>query len=149
MTLGRAGQRRTLPPEPDIRALSAEIRSAVGHPRHRVVVLDDDPTGVQTVHDIDVVTTWDVGDLAAALNRPEPFFYVLTNSRALTRTDAVALAAQLAERLATAQARTGVTCDVISRSDSTLRGHYPWELDPLAPFCGPTGPQGHLIVPAL
>jgi hypothetical protein len=57
MTLGRAGQRRTLPPKPDIRALTAEIRGAVGHPRHRVVVLDDDPTGVQTVHDIDVLTT--------------------------------------------------------------------------------------------
>jgi uncharacterized protein YgbK (DUF1537 family) len=148
VTLGCAGQRRTLPPEPDVRALSAEIRGAVGHPRHRVVVFDDDPTGVQTVHDIDVLTTCDVGDLAAALNRPEPLFYVLTNSRALTRPDAVALAAQLAERLATAQARAGVTCDVISRSDSTLRGHYPWELDPLAPLCGPTGPHGHLIVPA-
>jgi len=41
-----------------------------------------------------------------------------------------------------------VSIDVISRSDSTLRGHYPWELDPLVSLAKPRGIHGHLIVPA-
>ena len=137
-----------LPPLPDTRALREEIGRAVADRSRRVVVLDDDPTGVQTVHDIDVLTTWEVEDLAAALRRPEPLFYVLTNSRALPRAGAVALATELAANLAAAATGTGIRPDMISRGDSTLRGHYPWELDPLAEWVGPGGPDGHLIVPA-
>jgi uncharacterized protein YgbK (DUF1537 family) len=146
--LDQAALFRSLPSEPDVSALWAEIRAAVVDPRRRVVVLDDDPTGAQTMHAIDVLTTWEVEALAAALASPDPLFYVLTNSRSLPRQEAVDLAAGIAANLAQAMDQTGVQAAVISRSDSTLRGHYPWELEPLARLFGADGPDGVLIVPA-
>ncbi len=140
--LGRVGQ------ELDVRGLRAEIRAATLSSGRKVVVLDDDPTGVQTVHDVDVLTTWDIPALSNALQRPEPLFYVLTNSRALDRAAAVRLAQEAAANLEAASHCTGVPVDVISRGDSTLRGHYPWEIEPLYHLVGGDGPHGVLIVPA-
>ena len=138
----------SIPPEPDVQSLGDEIRSSVAASERKVVVLDDDPTGVQTVHDVDVLTTWDAAALAAALRRPEPLFYVLTNSRALDRSAAVRLAGEVAANLKTAAEETGIAVDVISRGDSTLRGHYPWEVEPLFPLLGDSGPHSVLLVPA-
>ena len=47
-----------------------------------LAVLDDDPTGTQTVHDIVVLTTFDVDVFEAQLRTGERGFYVLTNTRA-------------------------------------------------------------------
>lgn len=141
--LTRAALMARLPPEPDVTGLAAELRHAAS--RRKLVVLDDDPTGTQTVHGVDVLTTWTEADLTAAVLGSEPLFYVLTNSRALRETEAVDLAGTLSERLARVQEVTGRRLDILSRSDSTLRGHYPAELSPLADF---VKPDGHLIVPA-
>ncbi|MCW5848945.1 MAG: hypothetical protein KIT87_02590, partial [Anaerolineae bacterium] len=96
-----------------------------------VVALDDDPTGTQTVYGIDVLTEWSVPSLAAVLRSQAPAFYILTNSRALPTADAVALAQDIGTNLAQASRQTGRDVCVISRSDSTLRGHYPAEVDAL------------------
>lgn len=98
----------------------------------KLVVLDDDPTGTQTVYDVPVLTTWDVDALVAALEEPEPVFYILTNSRSLPEGEAVTLAAEIGEALTAAVAQTGRRINVVSRSDSTLRGHFPAEVDALA-----------------
>ncbi|CAN5848837.1 four-carbon acid sugar kinase family protein [soil metagenome] len=141
--LTRADLLARLPPEPDVTGLTAELRDAAS--RRKLVVLDDDPTGTQTVHGVDVLTTWTEADLTAAVLGSEPLFYVLTNSRALTETAAADLAKTLSETLARVQEVTGRPLDILSRSDSTLRGHYPAELSPLTDFARP---NGHLIVPA-
>lgn len=146
--IDRAALLSALPPEPATEALAAQIRAAAHESGRRVVVLDDDPTGVQTMHGIDVLTRWDVAALLAALRSPDPLFYVLTNSRALTREAAVRRAGEIGTHLAEAAARVGVSVALISRSDSTLRGHYPWELDPLRAVAQPEGFDGVLIVPA-
>ncbi|MBM4092476.1 MAG: hypothetical protein FJ276_24095, partial [Planctomycetes bacterium] len=52
------------------------------HPT-KVVVLDDDPTGTQTVHDIPVLTEWSEAALRAELQQTGPGVYLLTNSRAV------------------------------------------------------------------
>lgn len=98
----------------------------------KLVVLDDDPTGTQTVYDVPVLTTWEVEALAAALEEPGPVFYILTNSRSMPEGEAVTLAAQIGEALTAAVAQTGRAITVVSRSDSTLRGHFPAEVDALA-----------------
>ena len=139
----RADLLARLPPEPDVTGLLPELRAAAS--RRKLVVLDDDPTGTQTVHGVDVLTTWSEADLTATVLEPEPLFYVLTNSRALPETEAADLATTLGERLARVQAATSCPLNVLSRSDSTLRGHYPAELSPLADL---VRPDGHLIVPA-
>jgi uncharacterized protein YgbK (DUF1537 family) len=96
-----------------------------------VVVLDDDPTGTQTVHDLWVLTNWSPQMLRAALGEQRRIFYVLTNSRSLSETAARQLNQQLAANLAAAASDLECELDVISRSDSTLRGHFPAEVDAL------------------
>jgi uncharacterized protein YgbK (DUF1537 family) len=100
-----------------------------------LVVIDDDPTGTQTVHNIPVLTTWAAEELRKEFSRPEPCFYVLTNSRSLSSADADDLALEVARNLKTAAGDRPFF--VVSRSDSTLRGHFPVETDALAEVLGP------------
>ena len=55
----------SFPPEPNEASLFAEIQQEVARSRRKLVVIDDDPTGTQTVHDIEVFTTWDRQTLAS------------------------------------------------------------------------------------
>ena len=54
----------------------------------RLVILDDDPTGIQTVHGCLLITQWDEATVRMALQHEQPFFYMLTNTRAMTRDEA-------------------------------------------------------------
>ena len=112
------------------------IRKQVARRNESVVVLDDDPTGTQTVHDVPILTGWDADVLSAEFERATPLFYVLTNSRSLPRTQAKKLAEEIGRNLQQASQQTGRRFVVISRSDSTLRGHYPAEVDALAQALG-------------
>jgi uncharacterized protein YgbK (DUF1537 family) len=137
------------PPELRIEGALDEIRRRVVESGRRVVVLDDDPTGVQSVHGVPVLTTWAVEDLRWALEQTIPTFYILTNSRSLAEEEAVALNREIARNLSEAAA-PGTDFDVVSRSDSTLRGHYPAETDALAEALGEggRGPDGLVVCPA-
>lgn len=97
----------------------------------KVVVLDDDPTGTQTVADIRVLTSWTYEVICHSLLSDAPGFYLLTNSRSLTPEAAEAMALDIGEMLARASIETGVHVTVVSRSDSTLRGHFPGEVSAL------------------
>lgn len=121
----------SLPPERGENLLP-KIRKLIESSGRCVVVLDDDPTGTQTVYDTPVLTTWSVDALSDQLRRPDPMFYVLTNSRALVESDAVSLADEIGRNLVVASENVGRRVSVISRSDSTLRGHYPAEVDAIA-----------------
>jgi uncharacterized protein YgbK (DUF1537 family) len=120
-----------LPPPPDEAPLLAAIRAQLATDPRAVVVLDDDPTGTQTVYDLSVYTRWNAETLAGALRSDGAGFYLLTNSRSLTERDAVALNRDIAAHLRAASAHTGRPFTIISRSDSTLRGHFPAETDAL------------------
>jgi uncharacterized protein YgbK (DUF1537 family) len=115
-----------LPPEwPD--DLLPAIRTALAESGQTLGVLDDDPTGTQTVHDVEVVTAWSEADLADAMADRRPCLYVLTNTRALPEREAALRAAEAARNLARAGRRLGREVVVDIRSDSTLRGHHPAE----------------------
>ena len=103
------------------------IREEIARSGRRVVVLDDDPTGTQTSHGVLVVTEWSEEELAGALQGSHPAIFVLTNSRSLPESEAVALAAEAGRNLARAAKRVGVEVVIGYRGDSTLRGHYPAE----------------------
>jgi uncharacterized protein YgbK (DUF1537 family) len=120
------------PPERPVPGALEEIRRRVETSGRKVAVLDDDPTGTQTVHDVPVLTTWSVEDLRWALEQPSPTFYVLTNSRSLPEDEAAAMNLEVAFNLAAAAEITGTEFVVTSRGDSTLRGHFPAETDALA-----------------
>ena len=93
------------------------------------VVLDDDPTGTQTVHDINVLTVWDYRSLVNQFESGEVAFYILTNSRALPTDAAYDLITTICQNLKSAAATTKRSFNLILRSDSTLRGHFPTEAD--------------------
>ncbi|MGQ9687093.1 MAG: four-carbon acid sugar kinase family protein [Thiobacillaceae bacterium] len=114
--------------------------------RDKVVVLDDDPTGTQTVHGVPVLTEWPVQALQAELANELPAFYILTNSRALPPHEAEALNADIGRNLLQAAQRAGRSFAVISRSDSTLRGHFPGEVEALAASLG-GGFHAWLLIP--
>jgi uncharacterized protein YgbK (DUF1537 family) len=112
--------------------LLPEIQSQVRASERKVVVLDDDPTGTQTVHGIPVLTEWSVASLRAELANDLPCFYILTNSRSLPLPGAQAMNAEIARNLREASQQAQRDFVVVSRSDSTLRGHFPGEVDALA-----------------
>lgn len=95
----------------------------------KIVVFDDDPTGTQTVHHVSVLTAWDVSLLEEQLLREDNLFFILTNSRSLSAQASEALHREMMNNLLNAALNTKVDIEVISRSDSTLRGHYPLEVD--------------------
>ncbi|MFG0265596.1 MAG: four-carbon acid sugar kinase family protein, partial [Rhodopirellula sp. JB055] len=117
-------------------SLLSTIRENNERSNRKIVVLDDDPTGTQTVYDTPVLTTWGVEELEAALDSPSNLFYVLTNSRALSEPEAIDLAKEIGKNLTEAARRVQKHFVVVSRSDSTLRGHYPAEVDALAEAVG-------------
>lgn len=119
-----------LHPEWDEDLLPA-IQIAVGESGRTVVVLDDDPTGTQTVHGIPVLTEWSVEALRAELEGNLPAIYILTNSRSLPLPDAQRLNETIGRNLVEASHLSGRAFAVVSRSDSTLRGHFPGEVHAL------------------
>jgi uncharacterized protein YgbK (DUF1537 family) len=105
------------------------------------VVVDDDATGSQAVRDVEVVTLAGAGDLVAPLQDAEAGFFLLTNSRALPAGAAARLAFDLGRRLRDAVQSSDRAISLISRSDSTLRGHFPIEVDQLTEGFGMEAPR--------
>jgi len=134
-----------LPPEYPDDSLEQQVRDAVAASGRKLVVLDDDPTGVQTVHDTAVLSRWQPYQLATELKNHAPAFFLLTNSRSLSETDAATLNREIVRNLKSASDQTGVGIAVASRSDSTLRGHFPAETDAISAELG--GVDGVLICP--
>ncbi|KAK9664682.1 hypothetical protein RND81_14G060900 [Saponaria officinalis] len=102
-----------------------------------LVVLDDDPTGTQTVHDIDVLTEWNIDSLSEQFRKKHKCFFILTNSRALSPDKASALMVDICTNLKAAAGNTDNTeFTVVLRGDSTLRGHFPEEADAVVSVLG-------------
>jgi uncharacterized protein YgbK (DUF1537 family) len=112
----------------------------------KIIVLDDDPTGSQTVHSCLLLTRWDVATLQAALDDAAPLFFILTNTRGMDAARAAAITREVCVNLKTALADTAGPVLFVSRSDSTLRGHYPVETDVMNAVLGPF--DATLLTPA-
>ncbi|MFQ3621562.1 MAG: four-carbon acid sugar kinase family protein [Spirochaetales bacterium] len=131
-----------------------EIRTILASQNKKLVVVDDDPTGTQTVHGIRVYMDWSIETLVKALNRPDEVFYISTNSRALGTEEMTCLCIELGNNLRKATQivaeKTGksITPLLASRSDSTLRGHFPEEIDALLQGYGEKV-DGIILAPAL
>ncbi len=113
----------------------------------KIIVLDDDPTGSQTVHGCLLLMVWDVETLRVGLTDDSPIVFILTNTRALTPEKAETTTREVCRNLKQAIAETGIEDFlVVSRSDSTLRGHYPIETDAIAAELGHF--DAHFLAPA-
>ena len=141
-----------LPPaRPDDEGLRESIRDLRSASDLLLGVLDDDPTGSQAVHDVQVVTVLEEDAYAAALAGPAATCFVLTNSRSLEAPAAADITTRAARGLITVAGRRGTRIQLISRSDSTLRGHVMVEVAALQgvrrDLVG-RGYDGVLLVPA-
>lgn len=115
--------------------------------RSKIIVLDDDPTGSQTVHSCLLLMQWDVETLRLGLQDEVSIFFILTNTRALSPEAASQRTREVCQNLKSAIAAENITDFlVVSRSDSTLRGHYPIETDVIAEELGPF--DAHFLTPA-
>ena len=93
----------------------------------KIIVLDDDPTGVQTVHGVPVFTDWDMETIEEVFKEERQLVFLLTNSRAFSVIETTKVHKDIAQRIAEVSERLGQPFLLVSRGDSTLRGHYPLE----------------------
>ncbi len=112
--------------------LLISIRNHFIESKKTIIVLDDDPTGTQTCYDVTVLTSWNKELIAEELNKKPSILFILTNSRSLPEKEAVDLTMEIGRNLKQASLETGREIIVISRSDSTLRGHFPAEVNAIA-----------------
>ncbi|PFG27867.1 Uncharacterized protein conserved in bacteria [Corynebacterium renale] len=137
-------------PDP-VDVAAADVRAAAGRDAEPIfIVLDDDPTGTQSVADLPVLTRWQPEDLAWAFEQGKPAIYVMTNSRSLAPEDAEQINKDVAAAAYAAAEQRGIRVAFVSRSDSTLRGHFPLEPYTLADMAAQHGQDtdGIVIVPA-
>ncbi|MEX5237290.1 four-carbon acid sugar kinase family protein [Kocuria arenosa] len=117
-----------------------------------LLVLDDDPTGSQCVHDVDVVLELDPAPVLDVVRHPGRTCFVLTNSRARPEAEAVAVNTELVSAvLGSLVAEDLPLPHLVSRSDSTLRGHVIAEPTALADALERHGVavDGFLFAPAM
>jgi uncharacterized protein YgbK (DUF1537 family) len=134
-----------LPPEWPVDLLptiQAQVRAA----GTKIVILDDDPTGGQTIHDVTVLTEGSVDALETVFAESDAVVDVLTNTRSMPLTQAQVITRKVVGNCKIASAATGRDFVVINRSDSTLRGHYPGEVDALIEALA-TPVDGVLFIP--
>ncbi|EXJ15246.1 four-carbon acid sugar kinase family protein [Imhoffiella purpurea] len=120
-------------------------------PTTKIIAIDDDPTGSQTVHSCLLLTRWDPETLIEGLSDDSPILFVLSNTRGMGAEDAERVTREICVNLREALGRLAAAGRpiqplVVSRSDSTLRGHYPVETDVIAEELGPF--DAHFLVPA-
>lgn len=114
-------------------------------PQAPYVVLDDDPTGTQAVHDVPVLLAWDEARVARAAARSPKAIHVMTNVRALAPDEAYRVTRDAAERVR----RAVPGAQLVLRGDSTLRGHVWEEYRAVRETAFPNRPPVLLLVPAL
>ena len=127
-----------------------DVRSARARGARPLIVLDDDPTGTQSVADLPVLNAWAPDDLEWALGTGAAAVYVMTNSRSLDPEAAARCNVEVVSAALEAARRLGIEVDIVSRGDSTLRGHFPLEPDTIRATMAEHGIaiDGVVVVPA-
>lgn len=120
----------------DNRLFANQISNLFHSLNQTLVVVDDDPTGTQTVFDVPVLGDWTVETIENEFNLKTPIFFILSNTRSMPEKEAKLRANQIGKNLFLASQASGRKFFLISRSDSTLRGHFPSEVMTLAAASG-------------
>ena len=134
----------------DAAKVEAAYQEALQADGTKVIALDDDPTGVQTVHDVFVYTDWKPETMQAAFEDGNKISFILTNSRGMTAEESRRTHEDIATAVAQVAKSAGRPVAVLCRGDSTLRGHYPLETDVVRKTleaCGEPPVDGEIIMP--
>ncbi|MFV0504934.1 MAG: four-carbon acid sugar kinase family protein [Lachnospirales bacterium] len=103
------------------------LKEQLAKDNNKIIVLDDDPTGVQTVHNVSVYTDWTEESIRRGFLEESKVFYILTNSRGLIIQETTDVHKEIAKNINKVAKELSKDYFIISRGDSTLRGHYPLE----------------------
>ncbi|WP_160036146.1 four-carbon acid sugar kinase family protein [Paenibacillus sp. An7] len=114
-------------PSFDTTLVNETIKNELSNFNKKIIVLDDDPTGVQTVHGISVYTDWSLESIEKGFQEENSMFFILTNSRGFTAAETTKAHQEIAANIVEAAKKSNREFTIISRGDSTLRGHYPLE----------------------
>lgn len=90
---------------------------------YKVIVLDDDPTGTQTVKDLNVYTSWEEEYVRDGFESDNNMFYIMTNSRAFSEEETTRVHRKITAVIDKVSRELDRPYMIISRGDSTLRGH--------------------------
>lgn len=123
----KASERLDQIPSIDREVVQNLLSKELANSAYKIVVLDDDPTGIQTVHGVSVYTDWTKSSIQAGFREENRIFFLLTNSRGFTSAETTKAHTEIAERVQAVSEEENVPYVLISRGDSTLRGHYPLE----------------------
>jgi len=112
----------------------------------KLVVIDDDPTGSQTVHDCLLLLKWDCSTLVKGFESKSNLFFILANTRSLSENDAKLTIEEICKNLKTVITAQAYEEEIIfiSRGDSTLRGHNVLEPIALNSCLGPFDATFHI-----
>ncbi|WP_228489229.1 four-carbon acid sugar kinase family protein [Raineyella fluvialis] len=134
------------PPRP---VSAEEVREAIidAGLEQVLVVLDDDPTGTQSVAGLPVLTGWEADDFRWAFSQSAAAIYVMTNSRSLAPDTAEAVTREVVTTAVDVARQMGINPVFVSRSDSTLRGHFPLETRVITAASGQQV-DGIILIPA-
>ncbi len=136
---------------PEVKVSPDEVRAATFSSNKCLIVIDDDPTGSQAVSGVPVLTNWQVEDFDWALSQGHGAIFVLLNTRAESEQTARRLNTEAVTNALISAKKIGKEVSFVSRSDSTLRGHFPAETDAIEETLLASGSKPNratLLIPA-
>ncbi len=136
---------------PEVAVDPVALRLITLKPKSCLVVIDDDPTGSQSVSGIPVITHWQTADFDWAFDQGLGAVFVLLNTRAEDAATAKRLNTEAVNNAIESANAKGITVSFVSRGDSTLRGHFPQEIDAITETLAAAGRKPNsatLMVPA-
>ena len=92
----------------------------------KIIIIDDDPTGSQTVNGCNLLLKWDYETLLKGLKDSSNLLFILANTRSLSKKDVKVRLKEICSALREIMNNSSFAEEdfvVISRGDSTLRGH--------------------------
>ena len=91
----------------------------------KIVVIDDDPTGSQTVNNCLLLLKWDYSTLLRGFKSNSNLFFILANTRSLSENDVKLRLVEICNAIKKVISSESYDEEIIfiSRGDSTLRGH--------------------------
>jgi uncharacterized protein YgbK (DUF1537 family) len=137
-------------PEVNESAVTKMLDARLQDLNKKIIVLDDDPTGVQTVHGVSVYTDWSIESIENGFKETNSMFFLLTNSRGFTAEETEKAHKEIALNIMAAAKKHNQEYMIVSRGDSTLRGHYPLETKVLKATTESTSAlrfDGEVIIP--
>ena len=112
----------------------------------KIIVIDDDPTGSQSVHDCLLLLNWNYETLLKGLLSNSSLLFVLANTRSLSEKEVEKRLEEICNTLYKVYVENNIQDNLlfVSRGDSTLRGHNFLEPDLINQYLGPFDATFHI-----